>query len=94
MEHQGPDDAEEETEHRESDEPPEHGCEAKPEDGPIRVQGLGGCREHPVGTVPRQGKGYNIGPGGIPRPEKVGPFPELLGVQKRVKRVEEHKEKK
>lgn len=44
--------------------------------------------------MPRQGKGYNIGPGGIPRPEKVGPFPELLGVQKRVKRVEEHKEKK
>lgn len=50
VEHQGPDDAEEEAEHRESDDPPEHGCEAEPEHGPIRVQGLRSRREHPVGS--------------------------------------------
>lgn len=61
MEHQGPDDAEEEAEHGESDDPPDHGREAEPEHSPIWVQGLGGRREHPVGSGAQAGRGTQLG---------------------------------
>lgn len=53
MEHQRPDDAEEEAEQGKSDDPPDKGCEAEPEHGPIGVQG---CREHPVRSGPSKAR--------------------------------------
>lgn len=53
MEHQRPDDAEEEAEQGKSDDPPDKGCEAEPEHGPIGVQGR---REHAVRSGQRKAR--------------------------------------
>lgn len=57
VEHQRPDDAEEEAEQGESDDPPDKGREAEPEHGPIGVQGR---REHPV-SGPSKARGTTWG---------------------------------
>lgn len=58
MEHQRPDDAEEEAEQGESDDPPDKGREAEPEHSPIGVQGR---REHPVRSGPSKARGTTWG---------------------------------